>query len=819
MLNWQQWVTVGMTLACMMVGIPTQAEVVTDGTLGAVQNLTGPDYQIGPDLGQQHGGNLFHSFQDFNLQRLESATFSGPDSIQNVISRVTGGNPSKIDGLIRSTIPNADMYFLNPYGIMFGPNARLDVQGSFHASTADYLRLGNGGIFHARNPNDSVLTVAPIESFGFLTDSPGAISVKGSELIVSAEKVEPDKLDSDKIFTLSLIGGDLSLEGDSSPAYEQNELGIAIFTLMSSRISAKSGRLNLASIASEGEIIPTETGLNFSAGTKPGTITTKNIQMTVSGENGGTIYIRSGKFVLENSLVDANTLGEDGYGREINIKANQFFLNKGWLIADHYGMGKGSDINIDVNGGLFEIAGVGDESSPTDDFFYTLETPIFTRSWKTGPGGNITINARQLHLKEGRHISTHAFYEGDGGHINITTTEDIILSGDNQGISVIGAQTEEVGGNAGNITLKARDITLKDGAQISTASIGSGKAGEINLEARQLSLVGKGAQINSNTYGTGQGGNIYANITQHIIISGEGFGETLSRRNGFSSSTDPYSNPLLNPEEPFFDFDKAGSAGEIVLTANELIMRDGVGKISASTYGKGQGGKIVLNVNHIQLANESFLLANSSLPFDGYEGALGDAGNIVLNVTESLRMVGSSITTEAERSGGGQIFLTSPGYLYLTDSHISSDVKTGQGDGGNITLNAKLFVLEDNSTIENPTEPTIKATAHEGNGGNIIITTAGIYGINKDGNYKNPHFFLDAKSKFGTDGIVTINSPEEDNLRLDVLSPSFSRPEDILRDRCAGLTRDDLSSFTIIIRDVFPESPLNLKTHYLFDLD
>jgi len=73
------------------------AEVTTDGTLGPQLNLSGPDYQIGPDLGQQRGGNLFHSFKDFNLQRLESATFSGPNHIQNVISRVTGGNPIRIN--------------------------------------------------------------------------------------------------------------------------------------------------------------------------------------------------------------------------------------------------------------------------------------------------------------------------------------------------------------------------------------------------------------------------------------------------------------------------------------------------------------------------------------------------------------------------------------------------------------------------------------------------------------------------------------------------------------------------------------------------
>ena len=85
------------------------AEVTLDGTLGRAGALPGPNYQIGADLGQQHGGNLFHSFQDFNLQSHESATFSGPDKVQNVISRVTGGNPSSIDGTLRSTIPNADM--------------------------------------------------------------------------------------------------------------------------------------------------------------------------------------------------------------------------------------------------------------------------------------------------------------------------------------------------------------------------------------------------------------------------------------------------------------------------------------------------------------------------------------------------------------------------------------------------------------------------------------------------------------------------------------------------------------------------------------
>ncbi|MDM8567945.1 filamentous hemagglutinin N-terminal domain-containing protein [Thiotrichales bacterium HSG1] len=136
-----------LTISLLVTTLSLNAEVITDGTLGQNINLSGPNFQITPDLGQQHGGNLFHSFQNFNLNSSESATFSGPNSVQNILSRVTGGNPSNIDGQLRSTIPNADFYFLNPYGIMFGPNARLDVQGSFHASTADYLTLDMVVIF------------------------------------------------------------------------------------------------------------------------------------------------------------------------------------------------------------------------------------------------------------------------------------------------------------------------------------------------------------------------------------------------------------------------------------------------------------------------------------------------------------------------------------------------------------------------------------------------------------------------------------------------------------------------------------------------
>ncbi|MEZ5672943.1 MAG: filamentous hemagglutinin N-terminal domain-containing protein [Thiotrichaceae bacterium] len=179
------------------------AEVVTDGSLGARVELTGKNFEITPELGKQMDHNLFHSFDRFSLQAGESATFSGPSQIQNIIARVTGGSPSSIDGTLRSTIPEADLYLINPYGILFGKDAKLDLQGGFHATTADELRFQDGLVFNAHTPQQSaLLSVAPIQAFGFLTDTPAAIQLQDSYLNV---------LDT---HTLSLIGGDLNLKGD-----------------------------------------------------------------------------------------------------------------------------------------------------------------------------------------------------------------------------------------------------------------------------------------------------------------------------------------------------------------------------------------------------------------------------------------------------------------------------------------------------------------------------------------------------------------------------------------------------------------------------
>ncbi len=156
------------------------AQVKTDGTVGPRTTLAGPNFNITPSLGTSVGPNLFHSFETFNIARGQTATFTGPPSVKNVLARVTGG-PTTINGTLACPIPDANLYLINPAGIIFGPNAALDLHGSFVVPTADYLKLADGAQFHASDPSKSVLTSAAPAAFGFLgAHKPAAIEVRGT---------------------------------------------------------------------------------------------------------------------------------------------------------------------------------------------------------------------------------------------------------------------------------------------------------------------------------------------------------------------------------------------------------------------------------------------------------------------------------------------------------------------------------------------------------------------------------------------------------------------------------------------------------------
>ncbi len=142
------------------------SQVVLDDSFGNEGALEGPDFRIPDNLGMIVGGNLFHSFEVFSIDAEHTATFSGPENIKNIVSRVTGSNVSYIDGLIKSKIVDSNLFLINPNGFLFGENSEISVDGSFILSTHDGVRLG-GSEFYSSDPEKSILVISEEESFGF----------------------------------------------------------------------------------------------------------------------------------------------------------------------------------------------------------------------------------------------------------------------------------------------------------------------------------------------------------------------------------------------------------------------------------------------------------------------------------------------------------------------------------------------------------------------------------------------------------------------------------------------------------------------------
>jgi len=720
------------TILLLINSLSINAAVTLDGTIGRGGTLPGPDYLIGADLGRQHGGNLFHSFQYFNLNHSESATFSGPNSVSNIISRVTGGNPSNIDGLIRSTIPNADMYFLNPYGIMFGENAKLDVQGSFHASTADYLRLGNGGRFDARYPNDSLLTIAPVEAFGFLTDTPAPISFQGSQLSVLPKK------------DFGIVGGDIMMEQAN---------------LFAGGGEMNGGQIKIASVASQGEVILLKSDLLVSSFDDLGDISISgedlvdigygDAALSVTGDQAGIILIKGKNLLISNrGYIAANTFGNDetdpGPREGINIKlSGQLKLTQGseivsktfgsWQTApimieveqlelrdgsqissNIWGFGQGNHLTIKANEIL--LSGVSEMAITSNSGTVSPNTSSIISISQTSRADTIevTINIEANHMvieKQGQ-INVASLNTGNAGSINLNVGQLIVNSGGGIVSTALGL------GDGGSINIKANDIVLSDVGTINSSGFGptEGKAGNITIEANNIELI-NGGNINISTLGLGKSGAINLKVSDSLRLSGQA------------------------DESRFFFYDFANGQTGGLLPMVGVKPKDLVGpsKISAAVINLGpeSAGHIDIEAGRLSLQNGAKIT--------GEHRGMGDAGHIGIRASD-IRLNQSTITTETfGGGGGGKITLNASNLLYLREGYITTSVGTGKGQGGDIILKNPIFVVLNQGKI--------RAQADEGQGGNIYMKSEQFLRSNNS--------LVSASSRLGLDGNIEINSPDE----------------------------------------------------------
>jgi len=450
---------------------------VLDGTLGAAITLPGPSFEITADLGQQEGVNLFHSFTRFNLNKEESATFSGPPTIHSIISRITGGEISQIDGKLRSNIPGANLYLINPYGFIFGPNAKLEIDGSFHVSSASEMKLGNEGMFNARYPEKSLLTSAPPSAFGFI-DLPAAITVKKSDLATPEGR------------TLSLSAGELNIEGG--------------------HLTAVSGTVNLTAMTFGNLPFEKNSTMVPTAPEQLGKIAlSNNASIDVGKQGAGDVYIRGGQFVVEQSDIVANTGGEKD-GGVISLNVADLHLTQGSNIDSRtFGVGDGGHINLTVTG----------EMILADSHIFTTSHSLTAGEIEiqSGRSGDIVLKANRLEIRNGT-MSTATYGNGQSGDILIEVNRDVIISGTtNESRSAIQASSEDQqranGGNAGRISIKAEHLNLIGYSKIDNNTLGSGDGGNINLQIQDTLHLQEGAIISADSQGNGKSGNIKLNTS------------------------------------------------------------------------------------------------------------------------------------------------------------------------------------------------------------------------------------------------------------------------------------------------------------------
>ncbi|WP_100903369.1 filamentous hemagglutinin N-terminal domain-containing protein [Nostoc flagelliforme] len=193
---WRSLLSIAIAGTSFLPGSYALAQIVPDAFIGNMSNVT----QISNDLsiivgGTQVGNSLFHSFSQLSVPTGNSAYFNNPLGIENIFTRVTGNNISNIDGLIR-TNGTANLFLVNPNGIVFGSNPRLDIGGSFAATTASGLKFADGNGFNAINPQTPPLSIIPTQGLQYRESQPGATITTignlkvGQDLTFVADKID-----------------------------------------------------------------------------------------------------------------------------------------------------------------------------------------------------------------------------------------------------------------------------------------------------------------------------------------------------------------------------------------------------------------------------------------------------------------------------------------------------------------------------------------------------------------------------------------------------------------------------------------------------
>ena len=702
-----------------------QSRIVPDNTLGAESSIVTPNVQNLPRVeitgGAVRDANLFHSFREFNVDNGRGAYFQNPNaSIKNIFTRVTGNNRSEIFGTLGTIGNAANLFLINPNGIIFGPNAVLNVGSSFVGTTANAIQFGNRGIFSASTPvaPGPILTINP-SALLFNQLSPASITNQSTAPAgLNPVGVEVTGLRVPDGQSLLLVGGNVNVEGGSLRAYQ--------------------GHIELAGLAAPGSV-----GLNVAGNTLglnvPDQVPLADVSLTngaevnVRGANGGSIAINAQNVNLagESKLragIESGLGTPDSRAGDIEINATgSTTLSDGSFITNavqRQAFGKGGNININTgsltlrNNPILDTntfldastVGQGDSGRvfvQASGAVSLANSRIFSSSEANAVGntGGIFITAESLSLTNGAALDANTDGLGDAGRVFVQASGAVSLANSYISNDVDAGAV----GNSGGININAGSLSLTDGAVLDASTNGLGDAGKVFVQASSAVSVAKSNIFNNvETRAVGNSGGIF--ITAESL--------SLTDNAQLQSS-------ILRAKAPDIGGrDNPGgvniNAGADVTLAGSVIYTD----VGSGTVGK--GGDINIKARSLSLTDGAFLQASSF--------GQGNGGNITIDARDTVKFGGigvnsisqSGLLSNIQPGGvgkGGDIRVTT-GSLSLTNGFLLFASNAGQGNAGNITIDARDTITFDGTESRASTEV---GPLGVGNGGDIRVNTRALF--------------------------------------------------------------------------------------------
>jgi filamentous hemagglutinin family protein len=414
---WQLRLASLLTLVAAIAGASecALAQIVPDNTLGQESSVVIP---LAPNFDQINGGtprgaNLFHSFEQFNVKEGGRVIFTNPNGIENIISRVTGGKRSEIFGRL-GVLGTANLFLINPSGIIFGPNAQLTIRGSFVATTANAIGFGEQGLFNASAPNSPAL----------LTVNPSALLFNQIAESITNQSTTGLQLPANQ--SLLLVGGDVNLEGG--------------------KLSVLNGRVELGGLAGEGTV-----GLN---------IDDKNLRLSFP-DNVARADVSLTKGATVQTSFERGVGSQLGTG-DILLQGRRVTIADGsQIVANNTGAERGGTLIVRASE-LVEVLGASRLLAET----FGVET-----------GGDLTIDTGKLIIRDGSEIAAGTFNSGQGGTVTLRASDSVELSGtsaDGANFSRIITQTNGVGNAAAPIVEATAWGTNTKGEIVLTANASTG---------------------------------------------------------------------------------------------------------------------------------------------------------------------------------------------------------------------------------------------------------------------------------------------------------------------------------------------------------